>query len=129
MPRLLFMFAFTLLAACSHKPATVTLQHDQQSKCPLDLYVGQQFILTLPSNPTTGFRWKMLDAGAPVLEKLGPEVYTNPEDTGLVGSGGISTWRFRVANEGKAELKLAYSQPWEPNVAPAQSFNCKLAAH
>jgi inhibitor of cysteine peptidase len=125
--RLMLALSCALLSACAQKTSTVTLTQSQQSKCPLNLYVGQQFNLTLPSNPTTGFRWKLIDPAASVLQPLGPEVYTNPEDSGLVGSAGLSTWRFRVANEGKAELKLAYSQPWEPNVAPAQSFTCSLS--
>jgi inhibitor of cysteine peptidase len=126
--RLLLTLSCVLLTACAQKPSTVTLQQSQQSKCPLNLYVGQQFILTLPSNPTTGFRWNVRDPGSNVLQSLGPEVYSNPEDRGLVGSAGLSTWRFRVVNAGKAELKLTYEQPWENNVAPAQTFSCGLVA-
>ncbi|WP_296129214.1 protease inhibitor I42 family protein [Pseudomonas sp. Ga0074129] len=117
-----------LLSACAQKPNSVTLDQKHQSKCPLELHVGQQFILRLPSNPTTGFRWLMRDAAPQVLKSLGPEVYSNPEDTGLVGSSGISTWRFNVVAAGEGQLSLTYERPWEVGVVPAQRFTCTLKA-
>ncbi|MBX9764913.1 MAG: protease inhibitor I42 family protein [Pseudomonadaceae bacterium] len=117
-----------LLSACAQKPNSVTLDQKHQSKCPLELHVGQQFNLRLPSNPTTGFRWLMRDAAPQVLKSLGPEVYSNPEDTGLVGSSGISTWRFNVVAAGEGQLSLTYERPWEVGVVPAQRFTCTLKA-
>ena len=127
-PRLLLALSLALLGACAQKPASVTLQQNQQSKCPLELRAGQQFILRLPSNPTTGFRWLLRDAAPQVLQSLGPEVYTNPEDAGVVGSAGISTWRFQVAQAGEGRLLLTYERPWEVGVAPAQRFDCLITA-
>lgn len=123
---LLSLAAF--LSACAQKPNSVTLDQKHQSKCPLTLHVGQQFILRLPSNPTTGFRWLIRDGAPQVLKSLGPEVYSNPEDTGLVGSGGISTWRFNVVAAGEGQLSLTYERPWEVGVVPAQRFTCTLKA-
>jgi inhibitor of cysteine peptidase len=117
-----------LLSACAQKPSSVTLEQKQQAKCPLTLHVGQQFILRLPSNPTTGFRWLVRDAAPQVLKSLGPEVYSNPEDSGLVGSGGISTWRFDVVAAGEGQLSLTYERPWEVGVVPALRFTCTLKA-
>ena len=98
----------------------------QQGKCPLSLQVGQQFILRLPSNPTTGFRWVLRDGAESVLQSLGPEVYSNPEDAGLVGSAGKSTWRFQTRERGEGRLLLTYQRPWETDVAPAKTFDCEL---
>lgn len=127
-PRLILAFSLALLSACAQKPTSVTLQQNQQGKCPLELRTGQQFILRLPSNPTTGFRWLLRDTAPQVLQSLGPEVYTNPEDAGLVGSAGISTWRFQVAQAGEGRLALTYERPWEVGVAPAQRFDCLIKA-
>lgn len=127
-PRLTVALSLALLGACAQTPSSVTLEQKQQSQCPLSLQVGQQFILRLPSNPTTGFRWLLRDSAPQVLQSLGPEVYTNPEDAGLVGSAGVSTWRFQVAKAGSGQLALTYERPWEVGVVPAQRFNCILDA-
>lgn len=126
--RLTAAFSLALLTACAHKPSSVTLEQNQQSKCPLSLQVGQQFILRLPSNPTTGFRWLLRDSAPQVLHSLGPEVYTTPEDAGLVGSAGVSIWRFAVTQAGVGQLALTYERPWEVGVLPAQRFNCRIKA-
>jgi inhibitor of cysteine peptidase len=70
----------------------------------------------------------MRDTAPQVLKSLGPEVYSNPEDTGLVGSSGISTWRFNVVAAGEGQLSLTYERPWEVGVVPAQRFTCTLKA-
>ena len=125
-PRLTVALSLALLAACAQTPSSVTLEQNQQSKCPLSLHVGQQFNLRLPSNPTTGFRWLLRDSAPQVLKSLGPEVYSNPEDSGLVGSAGQSSWRFEAAQPGSGRLLLVYRRPWETGVAPAQTFDCQV---
>lgn len=120
------LLGLMLLSACAQKPSSVNLQQDQQGKCPLTLDSGQQLILNMPSNPTTGFRWLIRDAAANVLQSLGPEVYSNPEDAGLVGSAGRSTWRFQAKQPGEGRLLLTYERPWEVGVVPAQRFECAI---
>jgi inhibitor of cysteine peptidase len=122
--RLLPILGLALLSGCAHSPDSLTLQ--QQSQCPLRLGNGQSLLLTLPSNPTTGFRWVLRDDADAVLERLGPEVYSNPEDSGLVGSAGLSTWRFKVKQAGAGHLQLTYQRPWETEVAPAKTFDCAI---
>ena len=119
--------AALLLSACAQQaPSTLTLENHPSHCQPLRLSAGQEFNLRLPSNPTTGFRWEVRDNAASVLQSLGPEVYSNPEDAGLVGAGGISTWRFTAREPGEGRLLLTYQQPWEPNVPPAETFECEL---
>jgi len=126
--RLLVPLSLALLAACASQPRqNVTL--DSQSECPVQLKNGQNLILTLPSNPTTGYRWAIQDSAGGVLRAISPEVYSNPEDTGLVGSGGQSTWRFQAFATGTGRLRLTYQQPWEPEVAPAKSFDCPISVN
>lgn len=125
--RLLLPAAIALLAACAQTPTShVALQVDKQSDCPAKLAVGQQLIITLSSNPTTGFRWQTKDAGSGVLRSLGPEVYSNPEDAGVVGSAGLSTWRYQATAAGSGKVLMTYQRPWEPEVAPAETFDCAI---
>lgn len=122
--RSLLLLGSALLTACAHQSGSLSVQ--KQNQCPLSLSPGQQLVLTLPSNPTTGFRWTVRDPASALLDSLGPEVYSNPEDAGLVGSAGQSTWRFQARQEGEGHLLLTYQRPWEPEVAPAQTFDCAI---
>ena len=124
-PRLLALLSLALLTACASQPKqNVTVEN--QSECPLQLHNGQNLILTLPSNPTTGYRWAIQDSAGGILRKVSPEVYSNPEDTGLVGSAGRSLWRFKASASGSGHLLLVYQQPWAPEVKPAMSFDCDI---
>ncbi len=124
--RLLLPLGIALLAACAQTPSNVAVQVDKQSDCPAKLHTGQQLIVSLSSNPTTGFRWQSQDAASGVLRSLGPEVYSNPEDAGIVGSAGVSTWRYQATAAGSGKLLMTYQRPWEPEVAPAQTFDCVI---
>ncbi|MGY4531354.1 inhibitor of cysteine peptidase [Pseudomonas sp. TE3786] len=125
--RLLLPVGFALLAACAQQPSKdVAVQVENSGDCPAVLHTGQQLIVTLSSNPTTGFRWQTKDAASSVLRVLSPEVYSNPEDAGIVGGAGISTWRFQASAPGTGELLMAYHRPWEPEVAPAEVFDCAI---
>lgn len=125
--RLLTLATLALLAACAQKAPTTLTPAEQTRHCdPLRLRVGEVFNLRLPSNPTTGFRWVMREDGAPVLQLLGPEVYSTPEEAGVVGSAGVSTWRFRAIARGESRLSLDYRRPWENGVAAEKNFDCRV---
>ena len=96
-PRLLLPASFALLAACASNdktPSSVVLSDD--SRCPQTLQSGQQLIISLPSNPTTGYRWILHDAAAEQLRSLGPEVFSNPK-ADMIGGGG---WPIDLALRG-----------------------------
>lgn len=127
--RLLLPLSIVVLAGCAGQQKPVVTLDDADDCSPLKLTQGQELVLTLPSNPTTGFRWELRNPAASVLKRLGPEVYSNSEeDSGLVGSGGESTWRFRVAASGDDRLELVYRRPWEKDAEPAESFSCAIQA-
>lgn len=126
--RLFVPLALLLLAACATQPKqNVTVE--KQSQCPVKLSNGQNLILTLPSNPTTGYRWAIQDSAGGVLRALSPEVYSNPEDAGIVGSAGISTWRFQAFANGNGRLRLTSQQPWAPEVLPVDTFDCAISVN
>ena len=126
--RLLLPLSLCLLTACASAPKqNVTVEN--QSACPLQLKTGQNLILTLPSNPTTGYRWAIQDSAGGVLRSLGPEVYSSSDNGQLLGSGGKSTWRFQVFAAGTGRLRLTSQQPWEPETEPAQVFDCPITVN
>ncbi|MBC9250179.1 peptidase inhibitor I42 [Pseudomonas alcaligenes] len=126
--RLLLPCSLALLAACSSGPKpSVNMEEKQLGKCPMQLHSGQTLTITLPSNPTTGFRWVVADAAPGVLRSLGPEVYVTPEDAGLVGGAGQSSWRYQAYQVGQGRLLMQYQRPWEVGVAPAKTIDCAIS--
>ena len=123
--RALFLLGLALLGACAQQPQR-TVELDAESECPTRLQVGQSMTLSLPSNPSTGYRWLLQNPAPEILRALGPEVYSSPEEAGIVGSGGISTWRFQAKAAGEGHLILVYQQPWAPEVRPVQTFDCAI---
>ena len=105
--RLIPLLSLTLLAACAQQPAHNVIV-EEQSDCPMQLHTGQNLTLTLPSNPTTGYRWAIQDSAGGVLRSLGPEVYKSADSGQLLGSGGQSTWRFQAFAPGTGRLRLTY---------------------
>ncbi|MDH0732827.1 protease inhibitor I42 family protein [Pseudomonas sichuanensis] len=123
--RALFLLGLALLGACAQQPQR-TVELDAESECPTRLQVGQNMTLSLPSNPSTGYRWLLQNPAPEILRALGPEVYSSPEEAGIVGSGGISIWRFQAKAAGEGHLILVYQQPWAPEVRPVQTFDCSI---
>ncbi|AZF35831.1 putative lipoprotein [Pseudomonas sp. R4-34-07] len=125
--RLFLPLSLALLSACASAPKQ-NISVDDQSACPLQLKSGQNLILTLPSNPTTGYRWAIQDSAGGVLRALSPEVYSSSE-SGVIGGGGQSTWRFQAFTAGQGRLRLTSQQPWEPEAEPAQTFDCAITVN
>lgn len=123
--RLLALLGLTLLAACAQQPKHIVTLEDQ-SDCPLTLTTGQTLMVTLPSNPTTGYRWQVQNPAPSILRSLGPEVYNNSEDKNMVGSAGRSVWRYQASTPGTGRLLMVYQQPWAPEVPPEQTFDCSI---
>jgi inhibitor of cysteine peptidase len=122
--RLLPLASLLVLAGCaSAPPSSVALNND--TDCPLTLQQGQMLILSLPSNPTSGYRWNMREVSTEQLKSLGPEVFSSPK-TDLIGGDGLSTWRFEAAEAGSGRLYLAYQRPWETDAEPAGLFDCRI---
>jgi len=122
-----FLSALTLglLAGCRYSPEpTLTLEQSGQR---VRLYAGDILTVKLESNPTTGYRWELVEpADEKVLKLLDQRYEQSPVEKGLVGAGGVETWRFRAVGRGSASLKLEYIRPWEKSVVPAKAFSLQV---
>ncbi|KJH83522.1 protease inhibitor I42 family protein [Pseudomonas sp. KSR10] len=124
LPRLLPFAVLLALAGCAGAPpSSVALSDD--TACPLSMQPGQTLILSLPSNPASGYRWSLREVSSEQLKSLGPEVFSSPKND-LIGGDGVSTWRFEAANNGSGRLYLTYQRPWENEAEPAGLFDCRI---
>ncbi|QHF04708.1 peptidase inhibitor I42 [Pseudomonas asturiensis] len=126
--RLIAPLSLALLSACAQTPKNI-VSIDSQNDCPLSLKTGQTLILTLPSNPTTGFRWLTQNPAQNILRSLGPEVYANGANKEMIGSGGESVWRYKATEAGTGRLLMVSQQPWAPEVPPEQTFDCAITVN
>jgi inhibitor of cysteine peptidase len=85
---------------------------------------GQVIVLTLESNPSTGYRWEVVDADNAVLQQVGEAEFTiaSELDPPPPGTGGVEEFRFEAIGAGETTLKLVYHRPWEEGVEPLETF-------
>jgi len=86
------------------------------------LFAGQELIIQLDGNPTTGYTWETRDLDTKMFMQVG-EVQFTSSDPKLVGSGGIQTLTLKVLNKDNSTLTLIYHRPWEKDVQPAKTFS------
>jgi predicted secreted protein len=102
------------------KPLVVDKAHAQRT---LVLKPGQELVVRLASNPTTGYRWTLGDASVTALAMSATPAYRqDPAAEGVMGAGGVETWRFLAIAPGRAKLSLEYRRPWEHDAAPAEAI-------
>lgn len=117
------------LFACSSEVAVSASYDGKEVKIPVD----GSLIVTLESNPTTGFKWQYEEevkdtlhilTGIPdetVLALVGQK-FVAPEAGAPPGTGGEEVWTFKAVGKGTTELSLEYSQPWEGGTKAAKTF-------
>jgi inhibitor of cysteine peptidase len=107
------------VAACSPtKPVTLTAA-DKGGQ--VEVKVGEQIVITLDGNPSTGYTWEAKDLDATMFEQVGDPAFSS-SNPGLVGSGGTLTLTFKALKAGSASLTLVYHRPWETGVDPTDTF-------
>ena len=90
----------------------------------ISLSVGEHFALSLPENPTTGFRWKLTGDGTPVCKLTGDDF---ERASGAVGAGGTRRWTFVAERAGDADIALAHQRAWG-GAAPSRAFALAVRA-
>jgi inhibitor of cysteine peptidase len=86
------------------------------------LFAGQELIIQLNGNPSTGYTWEAKDLDATMFKQVGGPKFSS-SNPNLVGSGGTMTLTFRVLKTGNATLTLVYHRPWETSVEPVDTFS------
>ena len=81
--------------------------------------VGQEFVIVLDSNPTTGYGWKLAgEIDKKILSVV--EISHKTSKRGMIGAGGKDRWTFKGLRAGTVTLSLQYVRPWEKGVPPAK---------
>jgi len=86
----------------------------------VEVAVGEQIVLELEGNATTGYTWAVTAVDPAVLAPAGDPDYQSESDAD--GAGGTYTFRFDAVGPGETEVVLMYFPSWEEPSATAGTF-------
>jgi len=92
----------------------------------IEVEVDQNLVISLESNPTTGFSWELVELEDPILQLMGEAEFQPSESKEIVGAGGTEIFRFKAVSIGQTTLTLVYHRSWEEGVEPLETFNLNI---
>jgi predicted secreted protein len=84
--------------------------------------VGDEIVLRLSGNPTTGYQWMLDDIAGKSVTPDGIIEYEPIDSDKRVGAGGFFIARFNAVKTARTAFKLVYLRPWEKDKEPAEVF-------
>jgi inhibitor of cysteine peptidase len=84
------------------------------------LHVGDELVVRLPENPTTGYRWQLDSSGSGFLALRNDE-FELPADVAM-GASGTRILTFQATSPGVGHLHLELRREWEQGQPPIQDF-------
>ncbi len=92
---------------------------------PINIREGEDFVISLSANLSTGYKWKL---GKPLnndLLKLVGTDYIQPSEK-IPGMAGKEVWTFKAVGNGITEIYLIYVREWQPGSQPAVKADYKV---
>jgi inhibitor of cysteine peptidase len=86
---------------------------------------GDVVEVSLPENPTTGFRWAVEEPESAAVSLLSAALSPPPANAGL-GHGGVRVFRFAAGSAGNVQLRLKRWREWEGDGSIAARFEVTL---
>ncbi len=104
-----------LVAACGSGESGKAIELSQKdSGTTLQVTQGDELVISLESNPTTGYSWaESKSSQASDVLQLVSKKYESESDA--IGAGGVETWTYKAVGAGTANLELDYLRPFEPD--------------
>jgi len=89
----------------------------------IEIAKGQTLVVSLESNPSTGYSWERAPVEDMILQQAGEPEFRQGGRPGLVGAPGQQILRFQAAATGTTKLDLVYHRPWEQDAKPEGTFS------
>ena len=97
----------------------------EKTESVIEATAGKEFTISLDSNITTGFGWKLAKPLDETIVKSVKNVYQNapqnPDKEPMVGAPGKEVWTFKALKSGTTTIEFKYVRPWEKDKAPAKT--------
>lgn len=102
------IFITLLFAKLSYSQIGVFTGNDTN----ITLTSGEQFIISLKSNPAAGYNWAVkISEGADKIVIISSEFVKSKSPRPC--EEGEQLWRFKTISRGEVKLELSYIRPWE----------------
>ena len=89
----------------------------------INIKIGQEFIIALGENPTTGYSWQEeFDSNFLELVDDKYEPSSEAKKPGIVGAGGTRSFQFKALKKGETKVQLTYKRSWEKGFAEKETF-------
>lgn len=99
---------FVFLSCDTNKEVLKDVPVDQLEKT-ITLTMSDTLKIEIPTNPTTGFKWYLVNKIKPkTIEELDRKFVENEETMDMVGGGGMDIWRFLPVKKGTTYLHFKY---------------------
>lgn len=130
---MLFVFTMLVSACSSSKPvqAEATTAGEpmliamEKNDSTITIKPGDQFILQLDGNITTGYAWELQEIDSSLLRQVGEMEYrekSDDSDQEITGVPGEFFFTFEALKSGKTSLRLIYHRSFEEGVEPLETF-------
>lgn len=91
----------------------------------IEVDAGERFVIALPSNPSTPYKWRLARPLDPARLVLAGTEYSAPRPgEKIAGSGGTEYWTFHAVSAGSAEIQLEYAEA--RSASPGQSLTFRV---
>jgi inhibitor of cysteine peptidase len=113
---------FVMMTGCGSRQTKFTAVDNGKT---VGLKTGDQVVIMLDANPSTGYTWEVKDLDASMIQQVGESGFKS-SNPGLIGSGGLLTLTFKTLKAGTTTLTLVYHRPWETDVKPQDTFTLPM---
>jgi inhibitor of cysteine peptidase len=86
---------------------------------PIIVKVGQEFLIAIPGNPTTGYSWTGKSSNANIT--VYGSAYQAPASK-LMGAGGQQIFVCAANKVGSGQVMFSYARPWQKGVKAARTM-------
>ena len=104
----------TMLSMTACDPVEDCVQCIINDVNPDEMAVGEEVIIRVESNATTGYLWEVVSPDDETVIELVSVEYNAPGSI-RTGAGGTEDFTFRATGVGDAQIVLHYLQPWSPD--------------
>ena len=95
----------------------------------IELELGKLLVVTLESNPSTGYQWELIENNESILKQFGQTEYKPAETSNpRVGGGGWDIFRFKAVSAGQTTLEFVYHRSWE-DAEPLETFSIQVTVN
>jgi PKD repeat protein len=108
-------------------PPTQQVITEAENGTGISLKNGENFILKLRENPSTGYSWQLdLSEG---LRILSDEYIQDPAPEGYTGVPGTHSWMIETAvAQGSQQVNAIYKRPWEDTTGTEDNFTLNVTS-